>query len=249
MRLSICNTWCVWFRKQPRHCVRWFLLKTSDAWKTRFGASWCFPAVFCRLCCTTVEGSGASSPWRESLICELNSHLDGSRVQRRAAAFHLSVIQTLHRLLCLFGERPQQRVLIPPLTVLGVEVVLVNIIYHRVRDQVFHALPPSQGPADFGRARLVPHPLLHQEDVLTEARERVRIVHGSLGLKLPSTDADEAKVSGDLLHVIVEPQAGDLESVEEISSTQELQLGARAWGERGEWDFFCTHQAFFEYLP
>lgn len=149
----------------------------------------------------------------------------GSRIQLSAAASHPSVIQTLHRLLCLFGKRPQNRALISPLAVLRVEVVLVNIFYHRVWDQVFHAQPPSQSPADLGGARLVLYPFPHQENVLTVAGERVRLVHGSLGLKPPSADADEAKTPGHFLHVVVPPQAGDLEGVEEISSTQELQLG------------------------
>lgn len=149
-------------------------------------------------------------------------------VQLNAAAFHQSVIQTLHWLLCLLDQRPQHRALISPLAVLSVEVVLVNIFYDRVWDQVFHAQAPSQSPADLGGACLVPHPLPHQENVLTVAREHVRLVHGSLGLEPPSADADEPKVPGHLLHVVVPPQARDLKSVEEISSTQELQLGTGA---------------------
>lgn len=158
----------------------------------------------------------------------MDSHFEGSHVQLNAAAVHLSVVQTLHWLLCLFGERPQHRVLVSPLAVFRVEVVLVNIFYHRVWDQVFHAQTPSQSPADLGGARLIPHPFPHQENVLPVARERVRLVHGPLGLKAPSADADEAKTPRHLLHVVVLPQARDLESVEEISSTQELQLGTGA---------------------
>lgn len=53
-------------------------------------------------------------------------------------------------------------------------------------------------------------------------------MYGPLWLQTPSTDADEAEMPGHLLHVVIQPQAWDLEGVEEICSTQELQLGSRA---------------------
>lgn len=143
-----------------------------------------------------------------------------------------SVIQTLHGPLCLFGERPQHSVLIPPLAVLRVEVVLMNIFYHGVWNQVFHAEAPSESPPHLGGAHLVPHPLPHQEDVSTVARQHVWLVHGFLGMMPSSADADESKTPGHLLHVLIQPHAWNLESVEEISSTEELQLGRETWGRR-----------------
>lgn len=128
----------------------------------------------------------------------------------------------------LFGQRPEHRVLVAPLAVLCVEVVLMDVVDHRVWKQVLDAEAPSQGPPHLGGTGLVPHPLPHQEDVPRVAREHVRLVHGSLGMKPPSADTDQAEAAGHLLHVLVQPQAGNFESVQEISPTQELQLGT--WG-------------------
>lgn len=49
-------------------------------------------------------------------------------------------------------------------------------------------------------------------------------MHGPLGLQPPSTDADQAKAADNLFNMVVLPQFWDLEGVQEISSTQELQL-------------------------
>lgn len=89
----------------------------------------------------------------------------------------------------------------------------VNIFYHRVWKQVFHTQTPSQCPADLRGARLILHPLPHVENVVPAVGQQVRLVHGPLGLQLPSTDADEAKMPDQLLDVVVPPQAGDLEGV------------------------------------
>lgn len=157
--------------------------------------------------------------------------LQGFRSQMRSTdvsecpalcCIHPSVIQALH---WLFGERPEHRALIDALAVSCVEVVLVNVFYHRVWNQVFDAQIPSQSPADLCGARLVTHPFPHVENVSAVGRERVRLVHGPLGLQPPSADADQPEASSHLLHVVFLPQAGDLERFEEIGSTQELQLG------------------------
>lgn len=172
--------------------------------------------------CTSVEVNKASGLKRSSNLW--------ANAQLGAAAVPPSVIQTLHSML---GERPQHCVLMYPLAVLRVELVPVNIFYHSVRDQVFHTQIPPESPADLCGARLIPHPFPHQEYVVSVARQRVRRVHGPLGLQPASTDADEAETSNHLLHVVVLPQAGDPESLQEISSTQELHLRTGAWGGGG----------------
>lgn len=73
------------------------------------------------------------------------------------------------RLQWLFGQRPQRHALISPLAVLSVEVVLVDIFYHRVWYQVFHAQSASQSPSDLCGARLIPHPFSHLKNVLPVA--------------------------------------------------------------------------------
>lgn len=138
---------------------------------------------------------------------------------RRCSSLSTSVIQALHGLLCLLGQWPQHCVLISPLAFVCVEVVLVNIFYHRVGDQVFHTEVPSQSSAHLCGTDLILNPFPHQENVLSVAREHVRLVHGPVRLQPPSADADEAETPDYLLHVVVPPQAGDLESLEEICST------------------------------
>lgn len=51
-------------------------------------------------------------------------------------------------------------------------------------------------------------------------------MHRPLELKAPTADADEAEAANHLLHVVVSPHAGNLESVQEVCAAQELQL----WG-------------------
>lgn len=82
----------------------------------------------------------------------------------------LSVVQAPHRPLCLLGERSQDCVCIPPLAVLRVELVPVNVLDYRVWDQVFHAHPSSEGSAHLGGADVIPRPLPHQVDVPRVAR-------------------------------------------------------------------------------
>lgn len=101
----------------------------------------------------------------------------------------------------------------------------MDVVYHRVWKQVFDAEASSQGPPHLSGAGLVPHPLPHQEDVPGVAREHVRLVHGSLGMKTSSANADQPEAAGHFLHVLVQPHAGNFERVQEICPTQELQLG------------------------
>lgn len=162
----------VWFKRQQHG-----LLKRSDTWKTHFR-----PNVF--LCRQDVQNISHTAGSKQK-------HFKGLCVQ-----LPLSVFQALYRLLCLFDERPQHRALVPPLAVLCVQVVLVDVVNHRVWDQVFHAQASPQRPPHLRGAGLVPHPLPHEENVLRVARQRVRLVHGPLGLQDPSTDADEAEAPG-----------------------------------------------------
>lgn len=165
---------------------RCFLLKTSDAWKNT-------SVVADVWISTTLQSSGSKQSfqplWRITDLW-VNSHFKGFHVWLSAAAACLSVIQTLHWLLCLFGEWPQHHALISPLTVLGVEVVLVNIFYHTVWDQVFDTQSSSQSPPHLCGTRLIPHPFPHQVNVLSVPRKRVRFVYSHFRLQPPSTDAD-----------------------------------------------------------
>lgn len=187
----------------------------------------------------------SSDDWitlRPFSLCDFwKAHLDPAVFLCR----HLQVVQTSwsdeeapsvayapHRPLRLFSERTQDCACIPPLAVLRVELVLVNVVYHRVREQVFHAPPSSQGAAHLGGAGVVPHPLPHQVDVPRVARQPVWLVHRSLGLKAPTAHADEAEAADHLLHVVVSPHARDLESIQKVCSAQELQLWGRFGGRK-----------------
>lgn len=89
----------------------------------------------------------------------------------------MSVIQTFKGLLCLFDERPQSHALISPFTVLGVEVVLLNVFYYRVWDQVFDAQSPSESPPDLCCAGLVPYPFFHLEHISAQLVGEPCMVH------------------------------------------------------------------------
>lgn len=125
---------------------------TTDFWKAHLD-----PAVFL---CTRLQVAVALQ-------------FSGPHQEGCAGVGEPSVAEAPHRPPPLFSERSQDCVCIPPLAVLRVELVLVNVLYYRVWDQVFHAHPSSQGPAHLGGAGVVPHPLPHQVDVPRVAREGV----------------------------------------------------------------------------
>lgn len=103
--------------------------------------------------------------------------------------------------------------------------MLPDVIDYGIWQQVLDAESASQGSPDLGGAGLVSNPLPHQEDVVAVPEEGVRLVHGPVGLKVAAADAHQAEAAHQLLHVLLPPQARHAERVQEVSATQELQLG------------------------
>lgn len=113
----------------------------------------------------------------------------------------------------------------------AVQLVLLYVLNHAVRHQVFDALPAPQRPPHVRGGYVIGHPLVHHVDPLAVAPDDVRLVDGLEGVAAAAGDAHQAKAAHDLGQVLLLPQVGNREGLQDVGAAQQHHL--RSVWERG----------------
>lgn len=115
----------------------------------------------------------------------------------------------------------------------AVQLMRPYVPNHAVRHQVSDALAAPQRPPHVCGGDVVGHPLVHHVDPLAVAPDHVRLVHGLKGVAAAAGDAHQPEAAHNLGEVLVLPQVGNGEGLEDVGSAQQHHLRAVwAW----EWE-------------
>lgn len=115
----------------------------------------------------------------------------------------------------------------------AVQLVLPYVPNHAVRHQVSDALAAPQRPPHVRGGDVIGHPLVHHVDPLAVAPDHVRLVHGLEGVAAAAGDAHQPEAAHNLGEVLVLPQVGNGEGLQDVGSAQQHHLRALwAW----EWE-------------
>lgn len=119
-----------------------------------------------------------------------------------------------------------------PRTAPGVEVVVLDVGDDGVREQVLHAVPVAQGPPDVCGADLVLHWLPDQENVVLAPLQDGRVRDVPLQVVASPAHTHQAELLHYFLDVLVFPEVGGLEGLQDICPAEELQL-RHSWKDKG----------------
>lgn len=113
-------------------------------------------------------------------------------------------------------------VIVFPGTVLGIEVVVLDVGDDGIGEQVLHALPLAQGPPDVRGTDLVLHGLPGQVNVVLVLLQDGQAQDVALCVMTCPAHAHQAKFLHYFLDVCILPEVGGLEGLEDICPAEEL---------------------------
>lgn len=94
-----------------------------------------------------------------------------------------------------------------------------------VREEILHTLPLAQGFPDVCSTDLILNGFPGQVDVVLELSEDGRVQDVPFRVMTPPAHTHQAKLLHYLLDVLVFPEVGGLEGLQDVCSTEEFQLG------------------------
>lgn len=112
-----------------------------------------------------------------------------------------------------------------PGTVTAVEAMVPDVGNDSIREEVLHALPLAQGFPDVGGTDLVLNGLPGQVNVVLELSEDGRVQDVPFRVMVAPAHTHQAKLLHYLLDVLVFPEVGGVEGLQDIRPTEEFQFG------------------------
>lgn len=111
-----------------------------------------------------------------------------------------------------------------PGTVTDVEALLPDVGKDSLRDEVLHAVPLTQGFPDVCGTDFVQDGFPDQVNVVLESLEDGRVRDVPFRVMTAPAHAHQAKLLHYLLDVLILPEVGGLEGLDDVSSAEEFQL-------------------------
>lgn len=121
-------------------------------------------------------------------------------------------------------KRSKDDICILLLTLRTVQMLILDVLQHRLGQQVAHALAPAHGSSHMCGREIIGHPFPHDVDVLTVFVEHIRLVDKLLCITTIPGDAHKPKAAHDLCDILILPHIGDAEGLQYVCSTQQLEL-------------------------
>lgn len=112
----------------------------------------------------------------------------------------------------------------------AVKFVFLYIMENVIRQQVSDALAAAERPPHVSGRDLIGHPLRDHVDVPAVLPQHVWLVYELVRVAAATSDADQTVTAQDLSDVVLLPQVGNNEGLEDIGSAQHHHLRTRcAW--------------------